>query len=75
MKTVIVDVPTAGAWQLLEDLAALNIIHLHPTTANQQAEVVADRQPARRFGFAQNLIQHIADDFDAPLPEFAAYVP
>jgi hypothetical protein len=31
------------------------------------------RQP--RFGSAKGLLQFIADDFDAPLPEFADYMP
>ncbi|MFN8485946.1 MAG: type II toxin-antitoxin system Phd/YefM family antitoxin [Caldilineaceae bacterium] len=37
--------------------------------------VIEEARPQRRLGMAPDLIQYIADDFDAPLAEFAEYMP
>ncbi len=35
--------------------------------------VIAEQRPQRRLGGLADTILHIADDFDAPLEEFAEY--
>lgn len=37
--------------------------------------VLPEARPQRRLGLAPDLIIYIAEDFDAPLDEFAEYIP
>ena len=37
--------------------------------------VLDEAKPQRRIGNAKSLIVSMADDFDAPLPEFEEYIP
>ncbi|GAB3567428.1 hypothetical protein GCM10027578_18300 [Spirosoma luteolum] len=71
MTTITVDLIDEKAYRLLEDLAELNIIRIHPP-------VPATTTPEAgkpRFGFARTMIGQIADDFNEPLDVFADYQP
>jgi antitoxin (DNA-binding transcriptional repressor) of toxin-antitoxin stability system len=37
--------------------------------------IVPEAQPQRRIGGAASAVVHIDEDFDAPLPDFAEYMP
>ena len=37
--------------------------------------VLPEARPARHLGGAPELVQYVADDFDAPLTEFGEYMP
>lgn len=70
METVTVELLNSKAYRLLEDLAALDVIRLHKSTPSDEASSVE-----RTFGFANDMIRRIDDDFNEPLTEFADYMP
>lgn len=38
-------------------------------------QVLPEARPERRLGGLKGMIEHIAEDFDAPLDDFSAYEP
>ncbi len=66
METYIVEILEPKARKLLDDLASLNLIKVHKTEKPKKKE--------RKFGSMKGLVVHIAEDFDAPLEDFKAYI-
>lgn len=66
METLTVTILEPKAKKLLEDLASLNLIKVQETEN--------PKRKLRKFGSMKGLVIHIADDFDAPLEDFKAYM-
>jgi len=66
METLTVTILEPKAKKLLDDLANLNLIKLQETEKPKKKK--------RRFGSMKGLVEHIADDFDAPLEDFKDYM-
>lgn len=71
METITVEILNQKAYRLLEDLADLNVIRLHePAVSPNDASLGGPS-----FGFANDMIRRIDDDFNEPLTEFSDYMP
>jgi hypothetical protein len=66
METYTVEILEPKAKKLLDDLVNLNLIKLQKNEKPEKKE--------RKFGSMKGLVKHIADDFDAPLEDFKAYM-
>lgn len=66
METVNVKILEPKIKRLLDDLESLKLIELEKEDKPQK--------PKRRFGSMKGLVEHIADDFDAPLEDFKEYM-
>ncbi|HQU92423.1 MAG TPA: DUF2281 domain-containing protein [Pyrinomonadaceae bacterium] len=66
METVIVRIRDPKVKQILKGLEQADLIELE--------DVGKPAKPRRRFGSMKGLVEHIADDFDAPLEDFEEYM-
>lgn len=65
METIIVRIRDPKVKQILRGLEEIHLIELE--------EVGKPAKPRRRFGSMQGLVEHIADEFDAPLNDLKEY--
>jgi hypothetical protein len=66
VETVNVKILEPKVRRILDDLESLKLIEVEkPGEPNR---------PKRRFGSMKGLVEHIADDFDAPLEDFEEYM-
>ena len=66
METLNVKILEPKARRLLDDLESLKLIEIERKGDN--------KKPKRRFGSMKGLVEYIAEDFDAPLDDFEAYM-
>ena len=66
METVNVKILEPKVRRILDDLESLKLIEVE--------KPVELRLPKRRFGSMKGLVEHMADDFDAPLEDFEEYM-
>ena len=66
METYTIEILVPKAKKLLDDLANLNLIRIQETPNNKKKN--------RKFGSMNELVEYIADDFNAPLEDFEDYM-
>ncbi len=66
METVHVKILEPKVRRILDDLESLRLIEVEKPGE--------PRKPKRRFGSMKGLVEHMADDFDAPLDDFKEYM-
>ena len=66
METLNVKILEPKARRLLDDLESLKLIEIERKGDS--------KKPKRRFGSMKGLVEYIAEDFDAPLDDFEAYM-
>ena len=66
METYTIEILVPEAKKLLDDLANLNLIRIQETPNNKKKN--------RKFGSMNELVEYIADDFNAPLEDFEDYM-
>ena len=66
METVNVKILGPKVMRILDDLESLKLIEVEKPGEPKQSK--------RRFGSMKGLVEHVADDFDAPLEDFEEYM-
>lgn len=66
METYTVEILEPKAKKILDDLEDLDLIKIQKNGKREKKE--------RKFGSMKGLVEHIADDFDAPLEDFKDYM-